>query len=256
MLRLPRFDVPPRGHPMRARVPRGCIAPALERKRSCPLCRADCEPGELVEAPPDEDGETGDGGASTGAGAAPPSAKTEALVARLKTDLRARGDGGREAKAVVFSQFVTFIDIAQKSVEAAGFRCVRLTGGVSAAGREKCIREFQSPDADSPDVIFVSLKAGGVGINLTAASFVYMLDPWWNPATEDQAMDRVHRLGQERPVKVVRFVCKDSIDEKMMELQQRKRELAKAAFVKKTEKERQEMRKADLSLLLSLTNLV
>ena len=235
---------------------RGCIAPALERKRLCPLCRADCEPGELVEAPPDEDGETGDVGASTGAGAAPPSAKTEALVARLKTDLRARGDGGREAKAVVFSQFVTFIDIAQKSVEAAGFRCVRLTGGVSAAGREKCIREFQSPDADSPDVIFVSLKAGGVGINLTAASFVYMLDPWWNPATEDQAMDRVHRLGQERPVKVVRFVCKDSIDEKMMELQQRKRELAKAAFVKKTEKERQEMRKADLSLLLSLTNLV
>ena len=134
-------------------------------------------------------------------------------MARLKTDLRARGDGGRKAKAVVFSQFVTFIDIAQKSVEAAGFRCVRLTGGVSAAGREKCIREFQNPDADSPDVIFVSLKAGGVGINLTAASFVYMLDPWWNPATEDQAMDRVPELGQDRPVKVVRFVCKDSIDE-------------------------------------------
>jgi SWI/SNF-related matrix-associated actin-dependent regulator of chromatin subfamily A3 len=95
-----------------------------------------------------------------------------------------------------------------------------------------------------------------VGINLTAANFVYMLDPWWNPATEDQAMDRVHRLGQDRPVTVVRFVCKDTIDEKMMELQQRKRELAKAAFVKKTEKERQEMRKADLSLLLSLTSLV
>lgn len=233
---------------------RGCIAPALERRQSCPLCRAACKPGELVEAPPDEDGETCDG---AGATLVAPSAKTEALVARLKTDLRARVDGGgRKTKAVVFSQFVTFIDIAQKSVEAAGFKCVRLSGGVSAANREKRIDEFQSADPSSPDVIFVSLKAGGVGINLTAANFVYMLDPWWNPATEDQAMDRVHRLGQDRPVTVVRFVCKDTIDEKMMELQQRKRELAKAAFVKKTEKERQEMRKADLSLLLSLTSLV
>ena len=103
---------------------RGCIAPALERMQSCPLCRAACKPGELVEAPPDEDWETCDGGGAT---LVAPSAKTEALVARLKTDLRARVDGGgRKTKAVVFSQFVTFIDIAQKSVEAAGFKCVRL----------------------------------------------------------------------------------------------------------------------------------
>jgi hypothetical protein len=93
-----------------------------------------------------------------------------------------------------------------------------------------------SPGAESPDVLFVSLKAGGVGINLTAASSVYMLDPWWNPAIEDQAMDRVHRLGQTRDVSVVRFCARDTIEERLFELQIRKRELAAAAFKKMSAK--------------------
>ena len=103
--------------------------------------------------------------------------------------------------------------------------------------------------------MLVSLKAGGVGINLTAASRVYMLDPWWNPAVEEQAMDRVHRLGQTRDVEVVRFAARDSIEERMLDLQQRKRDLAKAAFEKKTEAERRAMREADLTLLLGLGTL-
>jgi SWI/SNF-related matrix-associated actin-dependent regulator of chromatin subfamily A3 len=121
---------------------------------------------------------------------------------------------------------------------------------MTADKRDKAVSAFMSPGAESPDVLFVSLKAGGVGINLTAASSVYMLDPWWNPAIEDQAMDRVHRLGQTRDVSVVRFCARDTIEERLFELQIRKRELAAAAFKKMSAKERREMRRADLIGLL------
>ena len=236
---------------------RACISPALDRKAACPLCRAPCVVADLIEAPED-DVEADAEGAVVGV---PPSAKVTALVERLQVDLAPASDtadpvgSGRRTKAVVFSQFVQFLDVVQAATDAAGFKTCRLTGATSAEKREKTLREFQSFAPDTPDVIFVSLKAGGVGINLTAANRVYMLDPWWNPAVEDQAMDRVHRLGQVRDVEVVRFAAKDTIEEKMMELQQRKLELAKAAFQKKTEEERRAMRKADLTLLLSINNL-
>ena len=225
---------------------RGCLAPALERKATCPLCRAPCAARDLVEAPADE---TEDGTTTTTT--TRPSAKVTALVDRLRADLG--GEPG--AKAVVFSQFVAFLDIARDACAAAGFKTCRITGAVPVAERERVIRSFQSNASDAPDVVFVSLKAGGVGINLTAASKVYMLDPWWNPAVEEQAMDRVHRLGQTKDVTVVRFAATDTIEEKMLELQRRKRELARAAFEKKTEAERRAMRRSDLSLLLSINSL-
>ena len=112
-------------------------------------------------------------------------------------------------------------------------------------------------DADkSPDVLFVSLKAGGVGINLTCANCVYMLDPWWNPAVEDQAMDRVHRLGQTRDVVVVRFCARKTIEERLFELQILKRDLAAAAFKKMTATKRAAMRRADLIGLLDVPELL
>lgn len=236
---------------------RGCIVSSLERRPSCPLCRADCSLGSLVEAPPEEEQEEEEKeeGRQASADAVPMSAKLEALVARLRADLRPPADGERKTKAVVFSQFVSFIAIAQKAAQHAGFKCVSLTGGLQASVRQKRIQDFQSHEHDSPDVIFVSLRAGGVGINLTAASKVYLLDPWWNPGAEDQAMDRVHRLGQTRAVTVVKFAAKDTIEERMLELQRRKRELAKAVFERKTENERQQMRIAELSLLLSIGSL-
>ena len=153
-------------------------------------------------------------------------------------------------KAVVFSQFVRYLDIAKAAVDKAGFSTTRLVGAMSADNRDRAVSAFMDPGSDSPDVLFVSLKAGGVGINLTAASSVYMLDPWWNPAIEDQAMDRVHRLGQTRDVSVVRFCARDTIEERLFELQIRKRELAAAAFKKMSAKERREMRRADLIGLL------
>ena len=194
---------------------KSCIVPALERKPACPLCRQECKVGDLIEAPADET--EGKENEDDPLGPAKPSAKVEALVQRLKMDLAPRASGERKTKAVVFSQFVQFLDIVQVAVREAGFKTCRLTGASSAANRDRAIREFQSHEDDTPDVMLVSLKAGGVGINLTAASRVYMLDPWWNPAVEEQAMDRVHRLGQTRDVEVVRFAARDSIEERMLD---------------------------------------
>ena len=94
--------------------------------------------------------------------------------------------------------------------------------------REKSINTFK----EDPEVkiFLISMKAGGLGLNLTVASTVFLLDPWWNPATEDQAIDRVHRLGQTRDVVITRFVIKNSIEERILELQERKKMLAQGAL--------------------------
>ena len=231
---------------------RPCVAKALLQKKACPLCRAACAEGDLIEAPPldDDAAALADAGGADDVGGA--GAKVEALVRCLRADGVGRppAAGGHKVKAVVFSQFVRYLDIAKAAVDEAGFVTTRLVGAMTADKRDKAVSAFMSPGAESPDVLFVSLKAGGVGINLTAASAVYMLDPWWNPAIEDQAMDRVHRLGQTRDVSVVRFCARDTIEERLFELQIRKRELAAAAFKKMSAKERREMRRADLIGLL------
>ena len=105
-------------------------------------------------------------------------------------------------------------------------------------------------------MILLSLKAGGVGLNLTAATKVYLLDPWFNPAVEEQAMDRVHRIGQERPVFVTRFVVRGTVEEKLLELQERKRAICQAALGAEgaggvadvSREEARRMRMADLAL--------
>ena len=90
------------------------------------------------------------------------------------------------------------------------------------------VERFQAEDG--PPVLLISLGAGGIGLNLTAADHVFLLDPWWNPAVEDQAADRAHRIGQERPVMIYRLVAEDTVEERILALQQRKRELAAAAL--------------------------
>src|SRR5690606_34198810 len=94
----------------------------------------------------------------------------------------------------------------------------------TTAQREKAIHEFQNNE--SCRVFLISLKAGGIGLNLTAADYVYIVDPWWNPAVEQQAIDRTHRIGQTKNIFAYRLICKDTIEEKMMLLQDRKRQLA------------------------------
>src|SRR5690606_27998483 len=103
---------------------------------------------------------------------------------------------------------------------------VRLDG--STRDREDVVRRFQADDG--PPVFLLSLKAGGTGLNLTAADHVFLLDPWWNTAAEDQAADRAHRIGQERPVFVHRLVAEGTVEERILELQERKRAIAEAAI--------------------------
>ena len=98
-------------------------------------------------------------------------------------------------------------------------------GSTSAADREKAIQNFQTNEKCR--VFLISLKAGGVGLNLTAADYVYIVDPWWNPAVEQQAIDRTHRIGQTKNIFAYRMICKDSIEDKILQLQDRKRLLAK-----------------------------
>jgi non-specific serine/threonine protein kinase len=102
-------------------------------------------------------------------------------------------------------------------------------GSTSAPDREKAIRNFQ--EDDSCRVFLISLKAGGVGLNLTAADYVYIVDPWWNPAVEQQAIDRTHRIGQTKNIFAYRMICKDSIEDKILRLQEKKRVLAKDLIV-------------------------
>jgi SNF2 family DNA or RNA helicase len=148
------------------------------------------------------------------------SSKVERLVEALE-DAVAEGH-----KALVFSQWTSFLDRIEPHLHAAQIRFARLDG--STRDRAAVVREFQ--DDAGPPVLIVSLKAGGTGINLTAADHVFLLDPWWNPAVEEQAADRAHRFGQERPVMVYRLVSKDTVEERILVLQDSKRRIAEVAL--------------------------
>jgi superfamily II DNA or RNA helicase len=125
-------------------------------------------------------------------------------------------------RALVFSQFTSFLSLAAKKLEKQKVPYAWLDG--KTVDRQRVVRSFQEPDG--PPVFLISLKAGGVGLNLTNADYVFLLDPWWNPAVEAQAIDRTHRIGQEKPVFAYRIIARDTVEEKILELQASKRELA------------------------------
>jgi non-specific serine/threonine protein kinase len=143
------------------------------------------------------------------------SGKLDTLIESLTT-LRAEGH-----KVLVFSQFVSVLRIVEEELDKLGLRYVILEG--KTRDRTTPVDQFQS----DPNIPFflISLKAGGVGLNLTAADYVIQIDPWWNPAVEAQASDRAHRIGQERPVFVYKLVSEQSVEEKILRLQDRKRDL-------------------------------
>jgi superfamily II DNA or RNA helicase len=127
-------------------------------------------------------------------------------------------------KVLVFSSFVKHLDLFKSYLESTGIRYAYLTGSRNQRQREEAVKEFQNERNCS--LFLISLKAGGVGLNLTSADYVFILDPWWNPASELQALNRAHRIGQENRVFVYRFISNDTIEEKIQRLQERKRELA------------------------------
>jgi non-specific serine/threonine protein kinase len=127
-------------------------------------------------------------------------------------------------KALIFSQFLGMLGLIRQRLEKMGIPYVYFDGSSSATARKEAVEQFQT-DQDCR-VFLISLKAGGIGLNLTAADYVYLVDPWWNPAVEQQAIDRTHRIGQTKAIFAYRLICRDSIEEKMLLLQERKRALA------------------------------
>jgi SNF2 family DNA or RNA helicase len=138
----------------------------------------------------------------------------------LVTELRDNGH-----RALVFSQFVDFLELVREQLDERGIKYLYLDGSTPKEARQERVKAFQS---GTTELFLISLKAGGFGLNLTGADYVIHLDPWWNPAVEAQATDRVHRIGQERPVTVYRLVTKDSIEERIVELHREKRAIADA----------------------------
>jgi len=124
------------------------------------------------------------------------------------------------AKAIVFSQFGGMLDIVEFRLKRAGISCVVFKGGMSMEARTEALAAFNSDP--TLKVILISLKAGGEGLNLQIANHVFLLDPWWNPASELQAIQRAHRIGQTREVRAVRFITTDTIEEKIIKLQEKK----------------------------------
>ena len=116
-------------------------------------------------------------------------------------------------RALVFSQFVGHLELVRAALDAHGIRYEYLDGSTPSAERERRVAAFQAGGAE---LFLISLRAGGTGLNLTAADYVVHLDPWWNPAVEDQASDRAHRIGQERPVTIYRLIMQDSIEERIL----------------------------------------
>ncbi|KAJ7762736.1 SNF2 family N-terminal domain-containing protein [Mycena maculata] len=152
------------------------------------------------------------------------STKIEALVEEL-SNLRMQDS---TTKSLVFSQFVNFLDLIAYRLQRAGFKVCRLEGSMSPQARDATIKHFM--ENVEVTVFLVSLKAGGVALNLTEASRVYLMDSWWNPAVEFQAMDRIHRLGQRRPVKAIKLVVEDSIESRIVQLQEKKSAMVDATL--------------------------
>jgi hypothetical protein len=154
------------------------------------------------------------------AGATDRSPKIDFLVERLQELF----DEGHSV--LVFSQFTSFLDVVQDGLNHSGISFLRLDGSTPVAQRKDLVQRFQ--ESSQPSAFLLSLKAGGRGLNLTRASYVFHLDPWWNPAVENQASDRAHRIGQQRQVTITRLLMRHSIEEKMMELKKRKLKLYRA----------------------------
>ncbi|KAF8391562.1 hypothetical protein HHK36_023868 [Tetracentron sinense] len=146
--------------------------------------------------------------------------QTSTKIDALREEIRFMIERDGSAKGIVFSQFTSFLDLINYSLQKSGINCVQLVGSMTMSARDVAIKKF----TDDPDckIFLMSLKAGGVALNLTVASHVFLMDPWWNPAVERQAQDRIHRIGQYKPIRTVRFIIENTIEERILKLQEKK----------------------------------
>ncbi|KAI9728153.1 MAG: hypothetical protein M1828_004614 [Chrysothrix sp. TS-e1954] len=221
-----------------------CIERVIETQHKCPMCRAEMEDNGSLVHPRIELAESA---IPDDIDVATSSSKTEALLDILKASRKK----DTSTKTVVFSQWTSYLNVIQQQLNTHGFNFCRLDGTMKAGERDRALDKL----AKDPEctVMLASLGVCSVGLNLVAANQVILSDSWWAPAIEDQAVDRVHRLGQTRPTTVFRLVMEDSIEERVLGIQEEKRKLMMMAFQEKTMKRGKEKssRFADIERLLA-----
>lgn len=222
--------------PCAHRLCRECILSSWQSPAAglCPVCRKSMTKQDLITAPTNSrfqiDVEKN----------WVESSKISFLLQELES-LRSSG-----AKSIVFSQWTAFLDLLEIPLSRHGISFTRLDGTLNLQQREKVIREFSEDKRIL--VLLMSLKAGGVGINLTAASNAFVMDPWWNPAVEEQAVMRIHRIGQTKSVSIKRFIVKGTVEERMEAVQARKQRMISGAL---TDQEFRTARLEELKMLFS-----
>ena len=207
-----------------------CIERVIETQHRCPMCRAEPLELESLVKPAVDLGETSD---RKDIDIDTSSSKVEALLSILKASSKKPG-----TKTVIFSQWTSFLNIIQAQLEANGYKYARIDGTMSANKRDASLTALETDPECT--IMLASLAVCSVGLNLVAANQVILADSWWAPAIEDQAVDRVHRLGQKKPTTVWRLVMNDSIEDQVLNIQAEKRKLMMTAFQEKTGKRAKE----------------
>ncbi|KAK5459678.1 hypothetical protein LTS15_003807 [Exophiala xenobiotica] len=211
---------------------RNCIETVIDTQHKCPMCRAQLDDKEKLVQPAAGLGEGDEPDLDIDPEAT--SSKIEALVKILKAS-----ESDSTVKTVVFSQWTSFLDLVQCQLQRHGMNFTRLDGKMNSARRDAAIDALNTDE--SCKIMLASLSVCSVGLNLVAANQVILADSWWAPAIEDQAVDRVYRLGQARDCKVMRLIVEDTIEDNVLEIQAKKRKLASEAFGEKDPgKKRQE----------------
>ncbi|KAL7750815.1 hypothetical protein RI367_003772 [Sorochytrium milnesiophthora] len=204
-----------------------CVQPLVQKSKTCPVCELELRAADIYEAAAPETA------SEQQADWHNPqilrenfreSSKLEILIKFLVT---ARASDPR-TKSVLFSQWTSMLNLVEISLQKHGFKFVRLDGKMTRKSREESIARFHNDPACT--IFLISLTSGSTGLNLAVATNCFLLDPWWNPQIERQAIDRIYRIGQTRPVAVIRFAVEGTVEERVLELQDRKRKMAAAAF--------------------------
>lgn len=218
-----------------------CIERTIELQKKCPMCRAELTDNDSLVKPAVEEKADEDSDLDVET----KSSKTEALMSILTASRR-----DPKSKVVIFSQWTSFLNIIQHQLTEAGMKYARIDGSMPAQVRDASMTALES-DPDTR-ILLASLSVCSVGLNLIAADTVILADSWWAPAIEDQAVDRVHRLGQTRPCTVWRLIMEDSIEERVLMIQAEKRKLVGKAFQEKTKGGKEKTtRMGDILKLLS-----
>jgi SWI/SNF-related matrix-associated actin-dependent regulator of chromatin subfamily A3 len=221
---------------------RACISKVIEIQHKCPMCRAELSEDKLVEPAPEHSAKKEEEGLDPET----KSSKTEALLKILQATLKNEG-----SKIIIFSQWTSFLTVIQRQLDEARYTYTRIDGSMNTAQRDAAIRALDHDPATR--IMLASLSVCSVGLNLVSADTVVLADSWWAPAIEDQAVDRVHRLGQTRPTTVWRLVMEGTVEERVLDIQAEKRELVNKAFQEKQGKQKKtkETRMADILKLLA-----